>query len=252
MTSQQDISRQSTSQQVTRPGPHGPFLADVFPVIRRADAGAVLIGEWDAGSPEGQRALVDGVARRWGETPPPEGFLSRVLFTGTDGRSVLGYGQWTSHAAHQEFVRDAGESGPRERVSAVLDGVGGVGDAGPGRFRLYRSLLAEDAPGAVGCVIRVAFRTTGHEAARRLVDGLMEMFGGRQSGDGAFGSHFHISEDGRQVINYSEWTSAEAHQRVVDSALQSGGAVMGFIAGLEGVEPLGFKRFVGPRGLVRA
>ncbi|MFI9049470.1 hypothetical protein [Streptomyces sp. NPDC053427] len=241
-----------TSRQSAHPDPHDAFLTDVFPEIRRPDAGAVLISEWDAGSPEGQRAVVDGVARAWAEMPLPEGFLSRVLFTGTDGRSVLNYGQWTSHAARQEFVRDAEDNGLRERIAAVLDGVGGVGNEGPGRFRLYRSLLAEDVPGAMGCVVRVAFRTSGHEAARRLVDGLMEMFGGRQDGEGAFGSHFHLSEDGLQVVNYSEWTTAEAHQRMFDAKLNDGGAVMGFIASLDGVEPLGFKRFVGPRGLVRA
>ncbi|AJT66279.1 hypothetical protein T261_4636 [Streptomyces lydicus] len=249
MTTQQ--SAHSTAHDGTQ-GTQGAFLADVFPEVRRPDAGAVLISEWDAGSPEGQRAVVDGVARVWKEAPLPEGFLSRVLFTGTDGRSVLNYGQWTSHAARQEFVRTAEDSGLRERIAAVLDGVVEVDGTGPGRFRLYRSLLAQDAPGTVGCVVRVGFRTSGHEAALRLVDGLMEMFGGRQGGEGAFASHFHLREDGRQVVNYSEWTDAEAHQRQVGSALQRDGAVMGFIAGLEGVEPLGFKRFVGPRGLVRA
>ncbi|MEU9112009.1 antibiotic biosynthesis monooxygenase [Streptomyces sp. NPDC048483] len=240
-----------TSQQSTHPSTHSAFLTDVFPQVRRPDAGAVLISEWDAGSPEGRRAVVDGVARAWAETPLPAGFLSRVLFTGTDGTSVLNYAQWTSDTAHREFVRTE-DTGLRERIAAVLAGVGDVGNTGPGRFRLYRSLPAEGVPGTPGCVVRVAFRTTGHEAARRLVDGLMDMFGGRQDGEGAFGSHFHISEDGRQVVNYSEWTSAEAHQRQVGSKLQDGGAVMGFLASLEGVEPLGFKRFVTPRGLVRA
>ncbi len=80
------------------------FRTDVFPEIRRPDSGLVLISEWDAGGPEGQRAAQDGVARAWEETPLPAGFLSRVMFAGTDGRSVLDYAQWTSGAAHREFV----------------------------------------------------------------------------------------------------------------------------------------------------
>ncbi|ARF55946.1 hypothetical protein [Streptomyces gilvosporeus] len=227
-------------------------MADVFPEVRRPDAGAVLISEWDAGGPERQRAVVDGVAGVWKETPLPAGFLSRVLFTGADGRSVLNYGQWTSHAARRDFVRNAGETGLRERIAAALEGVEGVGTTGPEHFRLYRSLLGGEAQGTPGCVVRVAFRTSGHEAARRLVDGLMDLFDGRQGGAGAFASHFHLREDGRRVVNYSEWTDPDAHQRTVESSLQGSGAVMRFIAGLEGVEPLGFKRFVGPRGLVRA
>ncbi|MFH8566969.1 antibiotic biosynthesis monooxygenase [Streptomyces sp. NPDC017993] len=237
--------------------PHGvysgsgdAFRTDVFPEIRRPDSGLVLISEWDAESPEGQRAVQDGVARAWEETPLPAGFLSRVLFAGTDGRSVLDYAQWTTDAAHREFVRRE-EAGLRERVAAALDGVGGDGEAGYGRFRLYRSLLPEGVAPAPGCVVRVAFRTAGEGAARQLVDGLMDMFDGWQSGTGGIASHFHLSEDGTRVVNYSEWTDAESHERVAVAKLGSGGPVMRLLASLPGVEPLGFRRYTAPRGLVR-
>ncbi|UQA94667.1 hypothetical protein [Streptomyces halobius] len=228
-----------------------PFRTDVFPEIRRPDAGAAVISEWDAGSPEGQRAVLDGVARAWGETPLPAGFLSRVLFAGTDGHSVLNYGQWTSDTARQEFLRAEG-AGLSERMAAVLDGVEGAGDAGPTLFRLYRSLLPQGEPQVAGCVVRVAFRTTGHHAARELVDGLVEMMGGRQIGEGGIASHFHLSDDGTRVVNYSEWTAPEAHEREVGSIVHGDGPVMRFIGGLAGVEPLGFRRYTAPRGLVRA
>ncbi|MFI0788258.1 antibiotic biosynthesis monooxygenase [Streptomyces lydicus] len=224
------------------------FLVDVFPRVRRPDAGTVLIDEWDAGGPEGQRAVLEGVARAWEGTPLPAGSLSRVLFAGTDGRSVLHYAQWTSEAAHREFVRSEG-TGPIGRIAAALDA---VGDEGPARYRLYRSMLPEGEQAAPGCVVRVAFRTTGHDAARELVDGLFGLVGERQRGSGAIASHFHIGEDGTRVVNYSEWTTPEAHQRVVDARLGGGGDVMRFINGLPGVEPLGFRRYTAPRGLVRA
>ncbi|MFB6437557.1 antibiotic biosynthesis monooxygenase [Streptomyces sp. NPDC056411] len=228
----------------------GGFRADVFPVVRRPDAGTVLISEWDAGSPEGQRAVLGGVARAWAGTPLPAGFLSRVLFAGTDGRSVLDYAQWTSEAAHRECVGTEA-TGLSGRIAAAPQALGDVGDTGPTRYRLYRSMLPQGEPEAPGCVVRVAFRTAGHDAAREFVDGLLGLLGEEQPGEGGIASHFHLSEDGTRVVNYSEWTAPEAHQRTVDSRLRAGGRVMAFIDGLPGVEPLGFRRFVTPRGLVR-
>ncbi|UZJ30791.1 antibiotic biosynthesis monooxygenase [Streptomyces endophytica] len=247
MTSQENENVQSGESPAT--GPRAGFRTDVFPQVRRAGAGAVLISEWDAGSPEGQRAVLDGVARAWEGTPLPAGFLSRVLFAGTDGRSVLDYAQWTSEAAHEEFVRGA-DTGPRERIAGAPAATGEAGGSDT-RYRLYRSLLPQGEPAAPGCVVRVAFRTTGHDAARELVDGLLDLIGGVQPGEGGIASHFHISEDGTRVVNYSEWTTAEAHERELAGGLRRGGPVMAFIAGLDGVEPLGFRRYVGPRGLVR-
>ncbi|MFD8546404.1 antibiotic biosynthesis monooxygenase [Streptomyces sp. NPDC059649] len=246
MTSQENV--QSGESLAT--GPRAGFSTDVFPQVRRAGAGLVLISEWDAGSPEGQRAALDGMARAWEEAPLPAGFLSRVLFAGTDGRSVLNYGQWTSDAAYEEFVRGQ-DTGSRERIAGGPAAVGDVGDTGPTRYRLYRSLLPQGGPQAPGCLVRVAFRTAGHDAARELVDGLLDLIGGIQPGEGGIASHFHISEDGTRVVNYSEWTTAEAHEREIAGSLRRGGPVMAFIEGLAGVEPLGFRRYVGPRGLVR-
>lgn len=59
MTSSHDAQTRPGSGPGTRAG----FRTDVFPEIRRADAGAVLISEWDAGSRAGQRAVLDGVGR---------------------------------------------------------------------------------------------------------------------------------------------------------------------------------------------
>lgn len=247
MTSSEDV--QSGAAPVS--GPHNGFLTDVFPEIRRPDAGAVLISEWDAGSPEGQRTVLDGVARAWAQTPLPAGFVSRMLFAGTDGRSVLNYGQWTSDEAHREFVRSE-DTGLSERIAAVLEPLGDVGNSGPTRYRLYRSMLRQGEPKAPGCVVRVAFRTTGRDAARELVDGLLDILGGVQPGEGGIASHFHISEDGTRVVNYSEWTDAESHAREIGVNLQPGGPIMDFITSLPGVEPLGFRRYETPRGLSRA
>ncbi|MET9293808.1 hypothetical protein [Streptomyces sp. NPDC003077] len=223
------------------------FVIDGLPEVRRPGVGRVLISEWDVGSPERQREVLAEGTRAWVRTPLPEGFVSRVFYAGTDGRTVLNYGQWTSDAAHEEFVRGEG-SGLRARMAAVV----GKEVSGPRVFRYYRSLLPQGERPQPGCIVTVRFETTGHEAARRLVDGLLEMMGGVQPGQGSIASHFHISEDGTRVFNYSEWGDVASHERMVESSLRSDGAVMTFIQGLPGVTPLGFKRYVGHQGLVRA
>ncbi|GCD36780.1 antibiotic biosynthesis monooxygenase [Streptomyces chrestomyceticus JCM 4735] len=223
------------------PAPDG-FRADTLPDIRRAGVGTVLISEWDAGTPERQQAMAEGAALALRAAPLPDGLVSQVYLTGTDGRTVLGFGQWAD-----------GEDGRAGASRAVVEA------GGARRYRYYRSLLPEGEQPEPGCVVAVSFGTTGHEAARQLVDGLLDLLGEMQpgsaetsrTGSGGISSNFHISEDGTRVFNYSEWTDEAAHQRTVETSLQQGGAVMNLIASIPGVTPLGFKRYVTPRGLVR-
>ncbi|OKH97327.1 hypothetical protein A6A06_32675 [Streptomyces sp. CB02923] len=222
-------------------GGQGPvrLLADTLPDIRRTGVGTVLISEWDADGPARQQAMAEGAARALRAAPLPDGLVSQVYLTGTDGRTVLGFGQW--------------EDGPAGPSPAAVEA------GGARRYRYYRSLLPQGEQPEPGCVVAVSFETTGHEAARQLVDGLLDMMGGVQpgsdetarTGSGGISSNFHISEDGTRVFNYSEWTDEAAHQRMVESSLQQGGAVLSLVASIPGVTSLGFKRYVTPRGLVR-
>ncbi|MFH8403279.1 hypothetical protein ACH4FX_00695 [Streptomyces sp. NPDC018019] len=241
MTSETE-NQQLTHAPATSPGgfqnPAG-FLVDALPDVRRAGVGPVLISEWDAGGPERQQAMIEGAARAWEAAPLPAGLVSQVFLAGTDGRSVLGFGQWEEGAA----------GAPRRAVE----------EGGARRYRYYRSLLPQGEPPEPGCIVTVSFGTTGHQAARQLVDGLVDMMNGRQPGaadgsrttSGGISSNFHISEDGTRVFNYSEWTDEAAHQRMVETSLRKDGAVMRLIESVPGVTPLGFKRYVAPRGLVR-
>ncbi|MFH8345914.1 hypothetical protein [Streptomyces sp. NPDC018045] len=245
MTSETD-TRQAAHTPTTAPSgtPAGfqdpdRFRADTLPDVRRAGVGTVLISEWDAGSPERQQAMAEGAARAVQSAPLPDGLVSQVFLTGTDGRTVLAFGQW-----------EDGPAGAAQRA---------VGAGGARGYRYYRSLLPQGGQPEPGCVVTVSFETTGHEAARQLVDGLLDMMGGVQpgsaetsrTGSGGISSNFHISEGGTRVFNYSEWTDEAAHQRMVETSLQQGGAVMNLIESIPGVTPLGFKRYVTPRGLVR-
>ncbi|MEV5594824.1 hypothetical protein [Streptomyces sp. NPDC052496] len=228
-----------TSETETQQAEHVRFLVDALPDTRRAGVGTVLISEWDAGSPERQQAMAEGAARALRAAPLPDGLVSQVYLTGTDGRTVLGFGQW-----------EDGQAGPPQTA---------VEPDGARRYRYYRSLLPQGEQPEPGCVVAVSFETTGHEAARQLVDGLLDLMGGVQpgsaetsrTGSGGISSNFHISEDGTRVFNYSEWTDEAAHQHMIDTSLQQGSAVLNLIAGIPGVTPLGFKRYVTPRGVVR-
>ncbi|EPH44730.1 hypothetical protein ABT390_31060 [Streptomyces aurantiacus] len=229
------------------------LVTDPLPDILRDDAGHVLMSEGDVGDPARQRAVIQGAFEAWRRHPLPEGFLSRAFFAGTDGRTVLDYAQWTSAEAYRAFARD--EDG-QELVRGIQAAIG-ADTEGPGVYRLYRSMkAAAGTPGVTpGVVVRVAFDTDGESTARRLVDTIVDHYGGEQPpGDegGGLASHFHIRQDGLRVVNYSEWTSEEAHQRMFEGHIDvEDGGPMAVIREIPGVRVLGFRRFLPGLGLRR-
>lgn len=224
-----------------------------MPDVLRDDAGHVLMSEWDMGGPERQRTVIQEAFDAWQGHPLPRGFLSRVFLAGTDGRTVLNYAQWTNADEHRAFARDAANRELARRVRAVT----GAEAGGPDVYRLYRSM--EPAPESrgrtPGVVVRVAFDTDGDTTARKLVDTLVDHYGAVQPpgpDGGGLASHFHIRQDGLRVVNYSEWTSQEAHQRMFEEHIDvEDGGPMAIINDIPGVRPLGFLRFLPGLGLQR-
>ncbi|QRK13217.1 hypothetical protein JQX13_26210 [Archangium violaceum] len=231
---------------ITTPGLVSHPLTD----ITRPDAGHILISEWMTDSPEQQRAAMDATLDAWEQHPLPMEFLSRLCFAGTDGHTILNYAQWTRPEAHLAFAQD-----PRNQATLAQRITAAVGEVGkPSSYRLYRSMLPAGRSGQVpGCIVGVSFDTDGEDTARRFIDTLVDHFSGIQPTvpGGGIASHFHIRSDGRRVFNFSEWTTAEAHQRTVETQLQAGGEVANLIASIPGLRPLGFKRYLPYRGLVR-
>ncbi|MCT2592822.1 antibiotic biosynthesis monooxygenase [Streptomyces sp. N2-109] len=220
------------------------------PDVLRPDAGLVLMSQWDVpDGPERRRTVMDGTIEAWEQHPLPEGFLSRVAFEGTDQKTIFNYAQWTSVEAHREFAQNpANQEGLTPRIVAIAGPVGT-----PGKYELYRSLRAKETPAVPGCIVAVTFDTDGPETARKFVDTLVEHFGEEQPGneDGGIASHFHIHLDGSRVVNYSEWTSPEAHEEMVRTQLQEGSEIMKLVGSIEGLHPQGFRRFLPYRGLYR-
>lgn len=79
-------------------------------------------------------------------------------------------------------------------------------------FKLYRT--KEPAKGKpVGCVVLVTIDTDDEATARAWVDSVfVAMASEPNPHPGGISAAFHIREDGKQVINYAEWVSAEDHE----------------------------------------
>ncbi|GAB3509001.1 antibiotic biosynthesis monooxygenase [Amycolatopsis cihanbeyliensis] len=186
------------------------------PRIIRPDAALVLAHEWTVDDPREQReAAEDALAGG-----PEPGLLSRNVYLGTDGHTVLRYSQWTA------------EANPGER----------------GRhYRRYRSFTATGPNPTPGIIVVVRFDTDGEHTARKFVDTLFETVPGftepAREPDGNISSNFHLSTDGRHVLNYAEFVDEEAHQRTVETALRADDPVPRMINETPGLVPLGFRRF---------
>lgn len=145
--------------------------------------------------PDARSVLV--VATR-GETPDlfaepeswPAGLLSVTLLTGMDDDAGLLYTQWDEPDA--EFLRQYGE---------------------PVEYQRYRSGVRDAAvPGCV-VVVQVEFDGPDPQRQRQWVDTVFAALASEETpAPGGISGHFHASTDGTRVLNYAEWTDAQAHR----------------------------------------
>ncbi|MFJ6673591.1 hypothetical protein ACIQMJ_20985 [Actinosynnema sp. NPDC091369] len=127
--------------------------------------------------------------------PRPDGLLDVRWLAEVDGDGVVTYSQW---------------SGPAERDDAVA-------------YRRYRSAGPDRADRPVGCVVLVSVRFDRPGVAEEWVDLVLAALAAEDEPDpGGISAHFHVGVDGTRVLNYAEWTSAQAH---VDALARGGGAV---------------------------
>jgi hypothetical protein len=88
-------------------------------------------------------------------------------------------------------------------------------------YQLYRSGSPRDDQ-QVGCVVLVTVDTDSEATARAWVDSVFVALASEPNPHpGGLSAAFHIRADGKRVINYAEWVSAEDHL----DALSSGGGV---------------------------
>lgn len=182
-------------------------VTDQLPDLTRTDVGVAMSSEWVLGTPERQRAAADAIVATWRDEPWPAGLLSYAIYLDTDGELLRHYSQWTDDAAVDAFVRTG--RGPRlDRIDAVVPG---IERRDLDRYQVYRGNRADDGR-TTGAVVAVRVDTDGAELSRRWVDAVFEALDtDERLPSGGIGAFFHISADGRRVLNYAEWTSPEAH-----------------------------------------
>ena len=125
--------------------------------------------------------------------PWPGGLLTLNRYINVDSSTVATYAQWSQKPP-----------------------------AGEPEYQPYRS---ERRPGAPepGCIVMVTIEFEGpdHDRLRRWADLVFEaMSEETEPPAGGLGAHFHLSTDGTRILNYAEWTSAEAHIAALESSGQ--------------------------------
>jgi hypothetical protein len=127
--------------------------------------------------------------------PRPDGLLDVRWLEPLEGGDPVTYSQW---------------SGP-----ADVDG--GV------PYRRYRSGGLASPDRQVGCVVLVSVEFDRTGVAEEWIDLVFSALAAEDEPDpGGISGHFHISTDGLRVLNYAEWTSAQAHR---DALARGDGAV---------------------------
>ena len=92
-------------------------------------------------------------------------------------------------------------------------------------FELYRTAGASSSDKPVGCVVLVTIDTDDEAAARGFVDAVFVALASEPNPHpGGISAAFHIREDGRQVINYAEWVSAQDHADALANGVGVGSA----------------------------
>ncbi len=213
--------------------------ASRFPDVTRRDAGTILVSPWIVGTPERQHAAIEATLAEWSHRTDTAGFLSLSGFASADGGSVLNYAQWTSDAAHLAFMQSARPALVRE-IDTVVPGIERPGVV---RYRLHRSVVPDRRRWRVpGTMVAVTFDVEGPDVQRALIDVLVTR--GPALTDphpGLIAAHFHVSVDGRRVLNYSEWTDATAHADFLASSTSA--RTRPLIEAMRDVTSFGFVRY---------
>ncbi|MDX2938466.1 antibiotic biosynthesis monooxygenase [Streptomyces ipomoeae] len=209
-----------------------------WPDVARSDVGTVVITIRHTDGPEHQKELAAVAEAERQKEVWPRGLLGWALFTGTDGRALLAYEQWSDD--------DALDTAIAGRVPYV-PGIPGTEPAAPVRYRLERSYPG-GAPGqTAGCLVTPVFDTDGPERQRHFLDTLFAMAGDDATRDvgqmpGALSAYFHISADGTRVLGYAEWTDEAAHLAAV-GAPDTAASRQRLTGEIPGVRPSGHHRW---------
>ncbi|WP_158841594.1 antibiotic biosynthesis monooxygenase [Saccharothrix deserti] len=127
--------------------------------------------------------------------PRPDGLLDVRWLEHLDSGDVVTYSQW---------------SGPANVDGAVA-------------YRRYRSGGLAEPERPVGCVVLVTAEFDRPDVAEEWIDLVFAALAADEvPHPGGISATFHVSEDGMRMLNYAEWTSAQAHK---DALARGNGSV---------------------------
>ncbi|MGW7089032.1 hypothetical protein ACWGH2_36810 [Streptomyces sp. NPDC054871] len=195
------------------------MTAGDHPDIRRPDSALVRIHEWAAQGKEEQSAKAADLLETWGQEPWPYALLSRSLFVGTDHDALLSYEQWAD--------KDAVPADARART-----------------FYRRLSVIADDERRVPGVIAFAEIDVDDAVAAQDMLDAVTQALAADpEPYPWGISANFHVSTDGRRVVNLSEWTSPEHHQEGFADTTRSSRPAWLQLRALSGVRPIGVRRF---------
>lgn len=184
-----------------------------LPDIERPDAGLALVSEWTLTDRASQHAAVDASVEAWSLVDWPDGLLSHTVLAAAKASTVRHYSQWAGPEALDRYRR-----GPAW-LEAVEAAAGSLERHGLATFELDRShhtpAHAQTDPGCV-VVVDVALTEPSPNVQRQWVSAVLAALA-VESPDGLLAAHFHASTDHTRIVNYAEWTTAQAHVDALDT-----------------------------------
>lgn len=191
------------------------FKHDRFSIIN-PNAGMILVAEWKVADSKAQRQVADASLDNMENDFWPDGLLSYYTYLGTDGESILHYSHWRNDQDHLNFL----EQGVSKRLEALNRQVQIKERNMLGKFRLYRTLSA-DSNLPPGCVVIIREEFQSPEITPKWIDTVIDALTSEdQLPEGYLSAYFHISLDGKSMLNYAEWTSEQAHQDAIEKSDQ--------------------------------
>lgn len=188
------------------------FLKEAYPDIINPKAGMALITEWEVENRSDQRRVAEASLQNMELSSPPEGLLSYYTYLGTDGHSILHYSHWRDEQDHLRFV----EQGLPQRLEELFKQVEIRSRQLLGKYRLYRTVTG-DSGSTPGCVVIIQEEFESPEITPEWIDTVIAALESEEQPPmGGLSAYFHISLDGKSMLNYAEWTSEQAHQDAMD------------------------------------
>lgn len=215
------------------------FPEYLHPNITNSDAGIALVSKWRVENSDYQELAGNAAADAWEYMSWPKGLLSHNIYLGNDGQSILQYFQWTGEEEVDAFLQKNSKENGENNSLTGLDRVELM------KYRYYRSLLSKNPARRPESIVIVGFETDGTERQEAFIDALFDVVESRPNRHhpGSIASHFHLSTDGKRIMNYAEFTSEKAHEEMLKTQLRQDDDVPRLIKSMPGLKPLGFERF---------